>query len=177
MRCPGVEIGLVGCVLGGEYGLRIVSSRDVEGGVEFTSFNRVSTAILFLLVRHSHTCDGNWPIDALDLRSLKPARMRNEADIDALALGQEPRHVLASEAVTHAADSADVKVVVDVVDGQTEDVVDFGGRVAEAPFCQVEGGAFAVVGGDGIAVEEVGEDDSIACACNGVGEAIRLLVL
>jgi hypothetical protein len=120
---------------------------------------------------HQHTCDRNRPSNCLDLRSLKPARVRDEAHVNALARGQKPRHVLTPEAVPHAADSADVQVGLDVVNGESEDPVDLGGGVAEAPFGQVEGGAFAVVRGDSVASKEIGEDDGVACAGDGVGEA------
>lgn len=47
--------------------------------------------------------------------------------------------------------------------------------MTSTPFGQVERGAFALVRGNGVAIEEVGHDYSIACASNGVGDTGYML--
>ena len=83
----------------------------------------------------------------------KPAWMRNETNIDALPLGQKPWHVLAAKTIPYTTDTADVEVLVNVVDSKAEDAVNFGWRMTRAPFSKVQSWTFAIVGGYSVASE------------------------
>lgn len=122
----------------------------------------------------AHTSNANRPIDPPDLRLFKPTRMCDESYVYTPTFSQETRHILAPEAVTYAADAADIEVGLDVIEREIENALDLSWGVAREPLCKVEGGAFAVVDGDGIAGEKVGDDDGVSGAGDGVGEAGRV---
>lgn len=97
--------------------------------------------------------------------------MRDESDIDALSFCQRPGDVLAAEAVAYSADALDAELVAHVAHRLGDDGVDGGGVVTCDPVGEVEPGALEGGCWDGVAFEEVGEDDGEVGCGERVGEA------
>lgn len=87
--------------------------------------------------------------------------MRDEPDIDTISLSQKPRYILPTETVSYSADALDAQLVTHVGHRLRDDSVDGGRGMAGEPFGEVEAGAFEGGYGDGVAGEEVGEDDGV----------------
>ena len=97
--------------------------------------------------------------------------MRDKPHINALPLGQKSWHVLATKTVAHTTDTADVELVVDVVDGEPKDAINLSRRVTRTPFSKIQSWTFAIIGGYSVASEQVRDDDSVVGASNGIGQA------
>lgn len=106
--------------------------------------------------------------DSLELVRLDERRVREIAGVE-LAVLQEAGDVLGAEAVSDAAQALDAELALKLLDDGVDEGVELLRGVVLEPARQVE--ALGDVDGDGVAVEEVGDDDEVAVGGVLVGDA------
>jgi hypothetical protein len=126
--------------------------------------------------RHTSSSDGKRTSHALDLILVDERRVRSVSNINALALGQEARNVLAAKAVSDRANLLRA-LLLHVRQRRLDDRVDLVRQVALAlgaallqPGHDVE--VFGAVELHGVALEEVGHDDVVAVGSELVGDEL-----
>lgn len=104
------------------------------------------------------------PRDALELVDLDEAWMGSEAGIEGARL-EPPADILASETVAHASQALHAEVAAQILDDGGIDGVDggFTGHLVFFPAGEVE--VRPRVEGNGVAVEDVGNDGEVAVGC------------
>lgn len=84
--------------------------------------------------------------------------MCDKAHINALPLCKESWYIFPAEAVTHTSDPLHAELAADVSDGRGDYGINLGSRMPRAPLGQIKGALWRT-DGNGIALEEIGEDD------------------